>query len=502
MKPLLSFLLLLMTSVLQAQSVAINNDGSVADASALLDIKSTAKGVLMPRMTTLERTSIMGPSIGLIVFDTETASYWIYRGDLNGGWAELQHHYQNFWSGSGANIFNKNNGNVGIGTSSPAEKLTLNASNATMQFMNSGTARGFLQVNGADMKLGTYFNNTAGNIVFTTRATDRMWINEAGQVGIGTSTPTTALTVNGTNPILQLRNGDVNKGFMLLNGDDMRVGTNSNNTTGKLLFQTKLISRMTIDEDGQVGIGTTSPSSILTINGSDPILQMRNGNVDKGFVQLVNNDIRIGTNLSNTDGRFIVRTRGVDRLTIDDDGYAFLGNGTSGGSLLVNGVNGRIYIQGGNLSEGILEGTGDGNFDIYRGSPGILRVRANSDGMWFFPNGQVSVGGGGQSATGYVFNVEGKAIATEFKVLAVASWPDYVFADNYKLRPLSELKHFIRENKHLPGIPSAAVIENEGIELGDMSKRLMEKVEELTLYVLQQQEQIDVLKKRLDEKEK
>lgn len=501
MKQLFAFLLFLLPVSVLAQGVAINNDGSAAASTAILDLKSNTKGLLIPRMTTLERTSIIAV-VGLTVFDTETASYWMYRGDVNGGWAELQHNFQNFWSGNGTDAYNKNSGNIGIGTNSPGEKLTLNAPNATMQFMNSGTARGYLQVNGTDMKLGTYVNNTTGNIVFNTRAVDRMWISETGWVGIGTSTPTTSLTINGTNPVLQLRNGDVNKGFMLLNGDDMRIGTNSTNLTGNLLFQTKLNTRMTINENGQIGIGTTTPSSLLTLNGTDPILQMRNDGVDKGFMQLVGDDLRVGTNISNPDGKFIVRTNGVDRFTIDDDGYALLGNGSSGGAMIINGgPSGYLYLQGGGLTDGILEADG-GTFDIHRGSPGILRVRASGDGMWFFPNGQVSVGGGGQTATGYVFSVEGKAIATEFRVASFGNWPDYVFSPTYRLMPLPELQQYIRENKHLPNIPAASVVEKEGISLGDMSKRLIEKVEELTLYVLQQQEQIDELKKQLQSKTK
>jgi hypothetical protein len=457
MKKVLFVAVLLIPVLLLGQSVAINNDGSAADNTALLDVKSNSKGILIPRLTTNERNGIVSPAIGLTVFDLGTVSYWMYRGDLNGGWAELQHNYQNFWAGSGTDAYNKNTGNIGIGTNSPTEKLSLNAPNATMQFMNSGTARGYLQVNGNDMKLGTYFNNTTGNIIFNTRAVDRMWINETGSVGIGTSSPSTALTINGTNPVLQLRNGDVNKGFMLLNGDDVRVGTNSTNTTGNLVFQTKLVSRMTINEDGLVGIGTTSPSSVLTLNGDDPILQMRNAEVDKGFLQLVNNDIRIGTNISNTTGKFIVRTKGVDRFSIDDDGNAFLGNGSSGGSMFVNGPFGSIYFQSGGLSDGVVQATG-GALEIYRTSPGIIRMYAGGDGMWLYPNNQIAMGQG-QRATGYLLSIEGKAIATEFRVLAVGSWPDYVFGKNYQLKPLAEVKKFIDEHKHLPGIPSATLIE-------------------------------------------
>jgi hypothetical protein len=86
MKRISWFLFLFFPVAALAQSVAINTDNSLPDNSVLLDIKSNSKGLLIPRLTTLERTSIMGPAFGLTVFDVTTASYWMYRGDLNGGW--------------------------------------------------------------------------------------------------------------------------------------------------------------------------------------------------------------------------------------------------------------------------------------------------------------------------------------------------------------------------------------------------------------------------------
>jgi hypothetical protein len=493
-------ILLLIPFATMSQAVAITTDGSNPDNSSILDIKSTTKGLLIPRLTTLQRTSIAGPAIGLTVFDTNTFSYWMYRGDVNGGWAEMQHSFQNFWTGSGGNIFNSNLGNVGIGTNAPGEKLSINGTNAAIQLMNSGTPRGFLQTNNTDIRLGTYANNTTGNLVFSTKAVDRMWVDENGRVGIGTATPASLLTLNGTNPYLQLQHNDVNTGFVQAVGVNLKVGTNSTNTTGNLVFQTKLVDRMMIDENGQVGIGTTSPTSILSINSLDPIVQFKNNGVDKGFVQLVGDDIRIGTNLSNTTGSFIVRTKGVDRLSIDETGDGVFGNGTSGGNLTMNGpVTSGLTLQSGNLAQGHIKATQDA-LEIYRTNPGIIRIRSNGDGMYFLPNGQISIGGGGKTATGYVVSIEGKAIAAEFRVLAPGSWPDYVFADNYKLNSLSYVKNFIAKNKHLPNIPAAAEMEKNGIELGDMTKRLMEKVEELTLYIIQLQEQVDELKKKNESK--
>jgi len=78
--------------------------------------------------------------------------------------------------------------------------------------------------------------------------------------------------------------------------------------------------------------------------------------------------------------------------------------------------------------------------------------------------------------------------------LTLAGWPDYVFGKDYNLMPLSELEQFITENSHLPEVPSAAEVEINGIQLGEMNAILLKKIEELTLYILQ-------MEKRLSEME-
>jgi len=80
------------------------------------------------------------------------------------------------------------------------------------------------------------------------------------------------------------------------------------------------------------------------------------------------------------------------------------------------------------------------------------------------------------------------------------NWPDYVFDTTYRLMKLHQLKEYINRNKRLPGIPSAFEIKNEGVDVGDMQCRLLTKIEELTLYLLEQQNEINELKKALSAK--
>ena len=81
-----TFLLIITCHLSYTQSVVINSDGSPPDASAMLDVQSTAKGLLVPRMSTADRNAISGPAVGLMVFDTDEKSFWCWTGS---SWIEI-----------------------------------------------------------------------------------------------------------------------------------------------------------------------------------------------------------------------------------------------------------------------------------------------------------------------------------------------------------------------------------------------------------------------------
>lgn len=97
--------------------------------------------------------------------------------------------------------------------------------------------------------------------------------------------------------------------------------------------------------------------------------------------------------------------------------------------------------------------------------------------------------------------LRGTMLAEGVKIRAFDNWdwPDYVFEDDYNLIPLDELEVSIKEKGHLPNIPSAEEVQNDGFELEKMQAKLLEKIEELTLYTIQQQKEIEALKKQLQE---
>jgi len=101
------------------------------------------------------------------------------------------------------------------------------------------------------------------------------------------------------------------------------------------------------------------------------------------------------------------------------------------------------------------------------------------------------VGIGATSPAGYKLGVNGSVIATTVVVKLYANWPDYVLKPAYKLPALSQVKSYIDLNQHLPDVPSAADISKDGLNLGEMNKLLVKKVEELTLYLIDQSNQLE-----------
>jgi len=86
----------------------------------------------------------------------------------------------------------------------------------------------------------------------------------------------------------------------------------------------------------------------------------------------------------------------------------------------------------------------------------------------------------------YNLFVYGGILTEEVRVILKSWWADYVFEEGYRLLTLNELEQFIKENKHLPNVPSANEVKEKGIELGEMTRIQQEKIEELTLYIIEQ----------------
>ena len=109
-------------------------------------------------------------------------------------------------------------------------------------------------------------------------------------------------------------------------------------------------------------------------------------------------------------------------------------------------------------------------------------------------NGRVGIN---TSNPQYTLDVKGTIRAAEIKVESVDNFADFVFEKNYKLPDLKEVHQFIQKNGHLSGIPSAAEVKENGMSLVDMQIKLLQKIEELTLYIIKQEEKIKELESKL-----
>ncbi|MCG8307372.1 MAG: bZIP transcription factor [Cytophagales bacterium] len=180
----------------------------------------------------------------------------------------------------------------------------------------------------------------------------------------------------------------------------------------------------------------------------------------------------------------------IEGLRIDDNGNVGIGTSNPDYNLHVKSTNsisevrsetyGHYAKMGANGAGGYL-GASNGNGDL------TINIRGYGDA--FFNAGNVGIG---TTTPDYKLDVLGTIRANEVKV--ATGWSDFVFAPDYDLKSLDQVEDFITENGHLPDIPSAKEVEENGISLGDMDAKLLQKIEELTLYVIELKKENEVLK--------
>ncbi len=129
----------------------------------------------------------------------------------------------------------------------------------------------------------------------------------------------------------------------------------------------------------------------------------------------------------------------------------------------------------------------------------VINANAWKKGMTVDKAGKVRIGEESIYGTHSDFKlaVDGKIVTKKIIVTNGPEWADYVFAADYNLLPLSEVKQFIEINRHLPNVPSATEVAGNGVDVFEMNKILLEKVEELTLHLIKMEERL----KEIEEQE-
>jgi hypothetical protein len=257
------------------------------------------------------------------------------------------------------------------------------------------------------------------------------------------------------------------------------------------------------------GAGTTNTSTInISVESLTSFWSMTGNigmNADSNFV-------------GNVDSvRLAFRTKNLERMSISPLGNVGIGTINPSAQLHTTGT---VRFAG-------LTGDSTQNRVLVSDTTGKLYYRnvSSLNNRWVFNSGTVydsadNVAIGTNNTFGYKLAVNGTAIFTKAKVKTAGTWPDFVFKKEYALPSLSELERYVGEHHHLPGIASEEEVRQYGLDLGDHAAALLQKVEELTLYLIQkdkaltaqeqllktqaqelaeQKTRIDALQKQLDE---
>jgi hypothetical protein len=402
-------------------------------------------------------------------------------------------------------------GNVGIGTTSPASLLTVGSASVRGTLDVKGSTTDLPALSISDLRSGgkqfTFYNGLSamGNLDIFDQVSQafRLTIGSGGNIGIGTAYPDALLHVKSNSVIFGS------------NGGSFTQNIHQGGVGGKYHLALDGNTRFTLDNDGRMGLGTTAPSDKLhlytgpsaaygtsggiTISDSYTVGRLwdSGGGLDIGTLDLHYNgnhtmrlvangnsylnggNLGIGTS-SPSSMLHLYNTNNTASINIQSAASHSLLNLHPGGSNNYSYINlGDGSSYGWQLGKDIDAGgiAGVNGFYVYELTQGdhATRFAINKGGNvgigTSVPTEKLSVNG----------NIKAKKV-----IVSQTNWPDYVFDSSYSLIPLSEVQSFIAKNKHLPEIPSAKEVEKNGINVGDNQVLLLKKIEELTLYIIEQ----------------
>jgi hypothetical protein len=424
--------------------------GSVTSPQAKLHIKADTDE---PATLKLEATGTLGDNIfSRILF---TPNHIIQAADN-----------QNFtFTTQSTRHFVFQNGNVGIGTANPQRKLHVAGD---IEFSGNLYKNGLLysgsnwtlnegdiyRLNGKvgigiskpEAKLEVHGTLSLGYNVHVPQDQNNMIVE--GKVGIGTFAPTEKLEVFGKTRTSQLQIIDgLYPGYLLLSdelGNALWTDPESITNIGPWTRQGDFVF---VADSRKVGIGTSQPQQALHVVGN--MLLGNNGNI-------------IGNRTS---------WQPLKIFAGDDENQAHIslhGNHTEAGSI-------KLYSRG-----------TEGQIEFHNQSMKVMSIRADNS---------VVIGNPDNSCLVFI---NGELTANQVRV-NTGFWWDKVFSPNYPLMPLAELGNFIAKNRHLPEIPNETEVLDKGVELGEMNGLLLKKIEELTLYLLEQDRKINSLQTELQQ---
>jgi hypothetical protein len=307
-----------------------------------------------------------------------------------------------------------------------------------------------------------------GNVLIGTTTNNGIPLQGSGKSWNGNPTNTGGIIIN---PGLSRANDVIRLGNFLNTGDGQNCILATSNNSGTSF------TNVLVERDGFIGLGTATGNNSGFYVGNPAL-----GILGDGTIQIRSNYFSFGN---------------------PSDGP----NNMSALTMSVSNMNEWIY------GPSYPSGQNTYYFETQLGSPLSPAVRAplkigarelhfmtgasDVEAMMISQTGNIGLGTTNINDVNYKLFVETGIRTRKVKVDQIA-WPDYVFQPTYPLLPLSELKSFITIYGHLPGIASASQVEKEGLDLGETQAALLKKVEELTLYVIEQDKKMELLQKEIE----
>lgn len=409
----------------------------------------------------------------------------------------------------------KGNGNVGVGAEIPTSKLHING--------DEKKALRIFRFGGETSKYLSLWHGTAGAVIDPV-GTGKLYLGydqktdvligsqNDGSLGIGVAAPEGKLDINanGFTPIIRGNGGYIPTGLRFIDDSYTQAGQVKEwsiwkgNTWAKGLgfMRYDAVNRcaggicdlsLFLSDNGNVGIGTTEPENA---EGWDRALEVKGNNHAKiltsssgittglfshvsGYYGTVGGGI-VGTT---TNHPFSIVTNKVNRLVVSNDGKVGIGKLQPNEKLDVDGSianSGDIIANGSN--SWIFHTPDDGRKSLHIAPKGTTEFDF-SKSLVINNNGNMAF--------------HGKFEAKEIKVVLTPT-ADFVFANDYKLPTLESVEKHIKEKKHLPEIASAKEMEKEGVNVGEFQIKLLQKIEELTLYAIEQQKKLEAQSKAME----
>lgn len=331
-------------------------------------------------------------------------------------------------------------------------------------------------------------------------------LNVGGKVKLLGASQSYTIDIDANQPTIY-RSGVPTAGYPFNNYDNLILQAGIQDRD--ILFVTGLnpAARMVIKGNGSVGIGTSTPATMLDIATKTDVYGLNIGDNN-------NSSLKIAGTASGVNGYGLLQT--------------FVNATTPGGSLVFQREGGKVGIGIGNpqfaLHTVSFNNTGVVSallWGQYYGaavatastsaSHYAFQVMANvtSTGVpgaggnksLFYVRADGNVGIGTTDPGSFKLAVEGTLGARRVKVTQQPIWADFVFHEHYQLPSLQLLEEYIKQHRHLPDIPTESEVRENGIDIGDMNAKLLQKIEELTLYIIELNKKNQVLEQRMSEME-